>query len=103
MSAQKLYKISEFSGNLYGPDKIRHKIKNLCIKTDENLEYFIMSAKSLIEEELSQAGEASPISPLVLQLDKYRIMSDTDVPPEEFFTAPKHPRAKEFLSRFIAG
>lgn len=55
-----------------------------------------MSAKSLIEEELSQAGEASPVSPLVLQLDKYRIMSDTDVPPEEFllrlFGKPCFPR-----------
>ena len=55
-----------------------------------------MSVKSLIAEELSLAGEASPVSPLVLQLDKFRIMSDTDVPPEEFllrlFGKPCFPR-----------
>ena len=78
------------------PDEVRHKIKNYRIKTDENLEIFIMSVKSLIAEELSLAGEASPVSPLVLQLDKFRIMSDTDVPPEEFllrlFGKPCFPR-----------
>ena len=35
-----------------------------------------MDTKTLIEEELSQAGEPSPISPLVMELDKFRIMSD---------------------------
>ena len=78
------------------PDEVRHKIKNYRIKTDENSEIFIMSVKSLIAEELSLAGEASPVSPLVLQLDKFRIMSDTDVPPEEFllrlFGKPCFPR-----------
>ena len=55
-----------------------------------------MDTKTLIEEELSQAGEPSPISPLVMELDKFRIMSDTDVPPEEFlmrlFGKPCFPR-----------
>ena len=55
-----------------------------------------MDTNSLIKEELSQAGEASPVSPLVLQLDKFRIMSDTDVPQEEFlirmFGKPCFPR-----------
>ncbi len=55
-----------------------------------------MDTKTLIEEELSQAGEPSPISPLVVELDKFRIMSDTDVPPEEFlmrlFGKPCFPR-----------
>ena len=55
-----------------------------------------MNVKSLIEEELSQAGEVSPISPMVMELDKFRIMSDTDVPQEEFlmrlFGKPCFPR-----------
>ena len=55
-----------------------------------------MKEKNLIEEELCQAGEASPVSPLVVKLDKYRIMSDTQVPPEEFllrlFGKPCFPR-----------
>ena len=37
-----------------------------------------------LEKELSQAGEASSLSPLVVKLDKYRIMPDTDVPAEDF-------------------
>ncbi len=44
---------------------------------------------------------ARDVSSRVLFMDKGYIVED--VPPEEFFTAPKHPRAKEFLSRFIAG
>ena len=55
-----------------------------------------MKEKNLIEEELCQAGETSPVSPLVVKLDKYRIMSDTQVPPEEFllrlFGKPCFPR-----------
>ena len=55
-----------------------------------------MKENSLVEEELSKAGEPSPVSPLVVQLDKFRIMSDTDVPPEEFllrmFGKPCFPR-----------
>ena len=35
-----------------------------------------MDTKTLIEEYLSRAGEPSPISPLVVELDKFRIMSD---------------------------
>ena len=49
-----------------------------------------------IEEELAQAGEVSPVSPLVVKLDKCRIMSDTDVPSEDFlmrlFGKPCFPR-----------
>ena len=49
-----------------------------------------------IKEELAQAGEVSPVSPLVVKLDKCRIMSDTDVPSEDFlmrlFGKPCFPR-----------
>lgn len=49
-----------------------------------------------IEEELAQAGEVSPVSPLVVKLDKCRIMSDTNVPSEDFlmrlFGKPCFPR-----------
>lgn len=49
-----------------------------------------------IEEELDHAGQASQVSPLVVQLDKCRIMSDTHVPPEDFlmrlFGKPCFPR-----------
>ena len=45
-----------------------------------------MNEMDPIEEELCQAGIASPVSPLVVKLDKFRIMSDTDVPPEEYMT-----------------
>ena len=37
-----------------------------------------------IEEELAQAGEVSPVSPTLVKLDKCRIMSDTNVPSEDF-------------------
>ena len=49
-----------------------------------------------IEEELDQAGEVSPVSPTLVKLDKCRIMSDTDVPSEDFlmrlFGKPCFPR-----------
>lgn len=49
-----------------------------------------------IEEELGKAGEATSVPPVVVQLDKFRIMSDTDVPPEDFlmrlFGKPCFPR-----------
>ena len=49
-----------------------------------------------VEEELSKAGEASEVSPLVIKLDQCRIMSDTEVPPEDFllrlFGKPCFPR-----------
>jgi len=49
-----------------------------------------------IEEELTKAGTATSVSPLVVKLDKFRIMSDTDVPPEDFllrlFGKPCFPR-----------
>ena len=55
-----------------------------------------MKENNLILEELCQAGEVSPISPLVLELDKFRVMSDTQVPDEEFlmrmFGKPCFPR-----------
>ena len=44
---------------------------------------------------------ARDVSDRVLFMDKGYIVED--VPPEQFFTQPKHPRAKEFLSRFMAG
>jgi putative lysine transport system ATP-binding protein len=44
---------------------------------------------------------ARDVSNRVLFMDKGYIVEDTS--PSEFFTNPKHPRAKEFLSRFIAG
>ena len=49
-----------------------------------------------VEEELGKAGEVSEVSPLVIKLDKCRIMSDTEVPPEDFllrlFGKPCFPR-----------
>lgn len=49
-----------------------------------------------VEAELNLAGEASSLSPLVMHLDRFRIMSDTDVPPEDFlfrlFGKPCFPR-----------
>ena len=49
-----------------------------------------------IEEELSKGGEAASVSPVLVKLDKYRIMSDTEVPSEEFlvrlFGKPCFPR-----------
>ena len=53
-------------------------------------------SNDLIMEELDQAGQASPVSPLLLKLDGYRIASDTEVPEEEFlmrmFGKPCFPR-----------
>lgn len=43
-----------------------------------------MKKNDPIQEELDKAGEASQVSPLVVQLDKCRIMSDTEVPGEDF-------------------
>ena len=49
-----------------------------------------------IEGELRQAGEASQVSTMVLELDNFRIMSDTAVPAEEYllrmFGKPCFPR-----------
>ena len=49
-----------------------------------------------VEEELSKVGEVSEVSPLVIKLDQCRIMSDTEVPPEDFllrlFGKPCFPR-----------
>ena len=55
-----------------------------------------MTEMDPIEEELGKVGEAPSVSPLVMKLDKFRILSDTDVPPEEFlmrlFGKPCFPR-----------
>ena len=55
-----------------------------------------MNGKDPIEEELGKAGVAPSVPPSVVRLDKFRIMSDTDVPPEEFlmrlFGKPCFPR-----------
>lgn len=55
-----------------------------------------MNCTDLIQEQLLHAGEPSPITPLVLKLDDYRIASDTEVPDEEFllrmFGRPCFPR-----------
>ena len=51
---------------------------------------------TLIESELSRAGEASPITPELLKLDAHRITSATQLPDEEFlfrmFGTPCFPR-----------
>lgn len=44
---------------------------------------------------------ARDVSNRVLFMDKGYIVEDA--PPQKFFSAPEHPRAKEFLSRFIVG
>ena len=57
---------------------------------------FIMKEIDPIVEELSKGGEAASVSPVLVKLDKYRIMSDTEVPSEEFlvrmFGKPCFPR-----------
>ena len=58
-----------------------------------------MNTNSLLEEELSLAGEASPVTPLVIQLDKFRIMSDTDVPPEAYQIRTE--KAETFTQKYI--
>ena len=40
--------------------------------------------KTKVSEELSKAGEASVITPLLLKLDKLRIVSTSDIEDEEF-------------------
>ena len=40
--------------------------------------------KDPVREELAQAGEASQITPSLRKLDGCRIMTDTDVPEEDF-------------------
>jgi hypothetical protein len=54
------------------------------------------SIHQLVEGELEQAGTASPITPELLELDRFRIMSDTPVPAEEYllrmFGKPCFPR-----------
>lgn len=55
-----------------------------------------MTISDSISEELCQAGKGSPVSTMVVKLDKYRIMSDTEVPSEDFlfrmFGKPCFPR-----------
>ena len=68
----------------------------MCSPDKKNVTNYQTKEIDLIEEELRQAGEASHISPVVIKLDKHRIMSDTDVPPEDFllrmFGKPCFPR-----------
>lgn len=47
-----------------------------------------------------EMGFARDVSSRILFMDKGYIIEDA--PPEEFFTNPKNPRTREFLSRFIA-
>ncbi len=55
-----------------------------------------MNPMNIIDNELSQAGTANPITPELLELDRFRIMSDTPVPAEEYllrmFGKPCFPR-----------
>ena len=37
----------------------------------------------IIQEELSQAGSASPLTPVTLQLENYRVTTEMDLPPLE--------------------
>ena len=64
-------------------------------KCNLTLNFQDMNNKPILEE-LAQAGETSPVTPLVLKLDDYRIASDTQVPEEEFllrmFGRPCFPR-----------
>ena len=50
----------------------------------------------LLTEELTQAGEAAPVTDLLLNLDRLRITSETKVPEEDFllrfFGKPCFPR-----------
>ena len=59
-------------------------------------EFMNNEKKDPIVEELSKGGEAASVSPVLVKLDKYRIMSDTEVPSEEFllrlFGKPCFPR-----------
>ena len=49
-----------------------------------------------LSQELAHAGGACSVSPVVMKLDQFRIMSDTEVPPEDFlmrlFGKPCFPR-----------
>ena len=40
--------------------------------------------QKILEEELPQAGQASPVTPQLMKLDGFRITSETEVPEEEF-------------------
>lgn len=55
-----------------------------------------MIEENMISEELGHAGEVSTVTPSLLELDGYRITSETDVPDEEFlfrmFGKPCFPR-----------
>lgn len=63
--------------------------------------------KELAKENLTmiivthEMGFARDVSNRVLFMDKGYIVEDA--PPQDFFTDPQHPRAKEFLTRFISG
>lgn len=46
-------------------------------------------------------GFARKVADRIVFMDKGQIMEIA--PPEQFFTAPEHPRAKEFLSQILHG
>lgn len=48
-----------------------------------------------------EMGFARKVADRIVFMDKGQIMEIA--PPEQFFTAPKHPRAKEFLSQILHG
>ena len=66
------------------------------MKTTTNFTNYTNSKKELISEELALAGEASGLSPTLLDLEKNRITSTKELPPMEFlfslFDEPCFPR-----------
>ena len=48
-----------------------------------------------------EMGFARQVADRVIFMDKGQIVESA--PPEQFFTAPEHPRAKEFLSQILHG
>ena len=71
------------------------------MKTTTNFTNYTNSKKELISEELALAGEASGLSPTLLDLEKNRITSTKELPPMEFlfslFDEPCFPR-KELVA-----
>ena len=71
------------------------------MKTTTNFTNYTNSKKELISEELALAGEASGLSPTLLDLEKNRITSTKELPPIEFlfslFDEPCFPR-KELVA-----
>ena len=113
--------INAYPSQLSGGQKQRVAIaRGLCMEPEVLLFYEPTSAldpemvgdvlsvmKDLAKKDLTmlivthEMDFAKEVSNRVLFMDKGYIVEDA--PPQKFFTAPEHPRAKEFLSRFIAG